>query len=263
MRQLLPLVCAVCLLALAGCTSNTTTTTTQPAAPGAPPATGTGQPAAPGQTPAPGQPVPAAPGAPQAAGAPTGPNATGAPAASADACGLLTSAEIKEVQGEEVKDTKASQRSDASLAIAQCFYTTPTFTKSVSLEVTRPVPGGRESPREFWREHFTAAANEGREREHERERERERGKDKDKEKERERERERERRGGEEEEEEGAPPQRVTGIGDEAYLINSRVGGALYVLKGDKFLRVGIGSGDNDATRQKKLRALAQKALARL
>ena len=175
----------------------------------------------------------------------TQPNAP-ASANAKDACALLTSDDVKTVQGEEVKETKPSQRSDSSFAIAQCFYTTPTFTKSISLEVTQAAPGSKTSPRDFWRENFTRAA--------ERDKEREKDKDKDK-----------ARGGHggEEEEEGAPPQRITGLGDEAYWINSRVSGALYVLKGDRFIRLSLGGTDTDAVRQKKAKTLAQKALSRL
>ena len=172
-----------------------------------------------------------------------------------DACALLTSDDIKAVQGEEIKETKPSQRSDSSFAIAQCFYTTPTFTKSVSLEVTQAMPGSRTSPRAFWRENFTRAAEEG---ERDKERERDRAKDKDKDK--------DKTGGgrgAEEEEKGPPPQRVSGVGDEAYWVNGRVSGALYALKGDRFIRISLGGTDTDAVRQKKARTLAQKALSRL
>ena len=135
-------------------------------------------------------------------------------------------------------------------AVAQCFYTTPTFTKSVSLELTQAAAGGKTSPREFWKENFTRAATEG-----ERERGRDKVKDKDKDK------ERGQRG--EEEEGGAPPTHIAGVGDDAYWVNSRVSGALYVLKGGRFIRISLGGADTDAARQKKAKALAQKALARL
>src|SRR5207248_6741228 len=168
-----------------------------------------------------------------------------------DACALLTSDDVKAVQGEEVKETKPSQRSDSSFAIAQCFYTTPTFTKSISLEVTQAAPGSKTNPRDFWRENFTRAAEEG---ERDKAKDRDRAKDKDKDK---------NKAGGEEEEKGAPPQRITGLGDEAYWINSRVSGALYVLKGDRFIRLSLGGTDTDAVRQKKAKTLAQKALSRL
>ena len=255
-----PLLLSVaCASALAACTSSTntnqtTTTTTAPPAQSTTQTTVTTQTAASPQTQA----------APQTAVAPGAGTASGNSAAPAnaatgqrDACALLTSDEIKAVQGEATKDVKSSQREDGSFAIAQCFYTTPSFTKSISLELTQAKVGGKESPREFWAEHFTRATKEAGERERERERERKQGKDKDKDMDKDRAR------SEEEEEEGPPPARVTGVGEEAYWVNSRVSGALYVLKGDRFLRISLGGADNDATRQKKARTLAQKALARL
>lgn len=100
---------------------------------------------------------------------------------------------------------------------------------------------GANDPREFWRGTF-----------HEN-KERERDKDRD----------RDRKKGEEEEKEGAPPQKVSGIGDEAYWTGSSVGGALYVLKGNSYIRLSIGGAANQLTRIKKSKALAEKAIARL
>lgn len=236
-----PLLLAVaCALALGGCTNSNTNQTAN--APAQSPATEqTTAPSAPPQQTAvvPGQPAPSG-----AAPAPASGNS--------DACALLTSDEIKAVQGEAVKESKPSQRGEASFAVAQCFYTTPTFTKSVSLEMTQRAANAKTSPRDFWEEQFGRYEQAGgRERERERAREREREKDKG------------RGGREEEEEEGAPPTPVSGIGDEAFWVNSRVSGTLYVLKGDRFIRISLGGADDDATRQKKAKTLAQKALARL
>ena len=67
----------------------------------------------------------------------------------------------------------------------------------------------------------------------------------------------------EEEEESAPPQKVVGIGDEAYWIGNRVGGAFYVLKGNAYVRISVGGPADQANKIKKSKVLAQKALARL
>lgn len=167
-----------------------------------------------------------------------------------DACALLTSKEIEAVQGEATKETKLTGQATGGFSISQCFFTLPTFTNSVSLLVAQRGDGaGAHDPKEFWRDTF-----------HE---------DKDKEKEREKEKDRDREGdrdkkkGAEEEEEGAPPQRIAGIGDEAYWTGSRVSGALYVLKGNSYLRISIGGPADQATKIKKSKVLAQKALARL
>ena len=93
------------------------------------------------------------------------------------------------------------------------------------------------------------------ERELEREREREK-KDRDKDK-------KAGGSGEQEEEEGSPPQKVNGLGDDAYWIGSRVGGALYVLKGSSYVRISIGGGADQSNKITKSKTLAQKAMARL
>jgi hypothetical protein len=246
------------ILLLAGCAQTTTTTTTTNApndqATAQTATTTTVQTAASPQAAAvPGQPAAALPAA-----------ATTAPR---DACTLLTSDDIKEVQGEAFKDAKLSQRTDSSFAVAQCFYSMPTFTKSISLELTQAVAGSKTSPRDFWKENFARAAAEG-ERDKDRDRDRGRDKDKDKDKDKnkdkdkDKDKDKERGRGGEEEEEGAPPTHVAGVGDDAYWVNSRVSGALYVLKGNSFIRLSLGGADTDEARQKKAKALAQKALAR-
>ena len=53
----------------------------------------------------------------------------------AAACALLTAAEIRAVQGEAPVQAKES----ASGASESCFYELPTFTRSISLEVTRGI----------------------------------------------------------------------------------------------------------------------------
>jgi hypothetical protein len=160
-----------------------------------------------------------------------------------DACALLTSKDIEAVQGEALKETKLSGQSTGGFSMSQCFFTLPTFTNSVSLLVAQKGEGSAaKDPREFFRERF----HEKRAGEKERERERDREK-----------------AGEEEEEEGAPPQKVSGIGDEAFWTGSRVGGAMYVLKGNSYVRISIGGPADQATKIKKTKALAAKAIARL
>ncbi|HEX7296436.1 MAG TPA: hypothetical protein VF251_11820, partial [Pyrinomonadaceae bacterium] len=155
-----------------------------------------------------------------------------------DACALLTTADIEAVQKETVKDTKLTGSSQRGFNVSQCFFTLPTFNNSISLQVTQRGEGsGSRDPREFWRETFH------RESESERESERERDKRNKKEE----------RGREEEEEDRSPPQKVSGVGDEAYWVGDRIGGALYVLKGDSYVRVSIGGGGSQADKIQKLK----------
>jgi hypothetical protein len=209
--------------------------------------------------------TPATPGSPQVV-APNAPPVASSNASQVkpktDACALLTSKEIELVQGEPLKETKLSGTAEGGFVVSQCFYTLPTFTNSISLSVTQKGEAvGARDPKEFWRETFKR----GEEREKEREREKRGGeKGRDREKEREKERELQKAQGRgEEEEESAPPKKVPGIGDEAFWMGSRVGGALYVLKGNSYVRVSVGGAGDEASKIRKTKALAQKAIVRL
>ena len=159
-----------------------------------------------------------------------------------DACAMLTSKDIEPIQGEAIKETKLSGSSTGGFNVSQCFFTLPTFTNSVSLAVTQRGDGpGARDPRQFWKDTF-----------HREEREKGGKREKDREKERE---------GEEEEE--SPPQKVTGIGEEAFWTASRVAGALYVLKGNNYVRVSVGGGGDQQSKLRKSKALARKVLERL
>jgi hypothetical protein len=179
-----------------------------------------------------------------------------------DACTLLTKAEVESVQGDAVKETKSDGRSDGGMSVSQCFYSVTSFSKSVSLAVTQSdtQSNTKNGPKDFWTRTFHRDDEKDREREKERERERERDRDRDKKGEKESEQS---RGKGEEEEEGTPPRKITGVGDEAYWMGSRVGGALYVLKKNAFIRISVGGPGNEEEKINKSKTLAQKALKRL
>lgn len=171
-----------------------------------------------------------------------------------DACALLTSEEIKAVQGEAVKETKLSGQTGGGLSTSLCFFTLPTSGNSISLVVVQKGAGAdAKDPEEFWREKFHDD-----ERDH---KDRDRARDFDKDRERDRDHEKGEADGEEEE--GAPPRKVTGVGQEAYWVGSRVGGALYVLKGNAYLRISVGGPSDQVDQISKAKTLAREALARL
>ena len=153
-----------------------------------------------------------------------------------DACTLLTSDEIKVVQGEALKMTKPSQQAGHEFVIDICYYELPTPSNSISLSLAQPNPNKKGSVREFWENSFGDS-------EHGR-----------KEKERE---------GEGEIEEGAPPRKIAGLGQEAFWFSSPIGGVLYVLKGDHYIRISVGGKGSSEAKLNKSKALAQKAIARL
>jgi hypothetical protein len=73
----------------------------------------------------------------------------------------------------------------------------------------------------------------------------------------------EEKGREEEEKKAAPPEKIDGLGDEAFWLSNRVGGELYVLKGDSFFRISVGGAGDKATKIDKSKKLAEMVLKRL
>jgi hypothetical protein len=152
------------------------------------------------------------------------------PTSAIDACTLLTKEEAAAVQGEPFKATKGSRKSGAGLTVSQCYFELPTTVNSIVLTVTQKTdgPGGRD-PSQSWREIFH--------------------KEKALEKK------------EEGEEKG--PQKIEGIGDEAFWSGNRFGGAVYVLKGNCYIRISVGGAGDEAQKIEKSKALAESVLKRL
>ena len=157
--------------------------------------------------------------------------------ANANACELLTKAEIQAIQGSAITETKASQHSEGSLRISQCYFAAEESNKSVSLVVTQADPDhpGSRTPKDFWKETFGRGSIE----------------------------EKEHAGDKEEKEHEALPVKIEGIGDEAYWVGTRVGGALYAIKKSAFIRISVGGPDSQEAKIGKSKKLAEKALERL
>jgi hypothetical protein len=167
-----------------------------------------------------------------------------------DACTLLTSDEIKAVQGEAVKDPTPSSRGSGDFIVSQCYYGLPTPSNSISLTLTERNPDskGGEGVKDYWERTFGKDEKKsGSERKQERDEEKKKPEAKR----------------ESEEEESAPLEPVSGLGDEAFWSASRVGGALYVLKRDHFFIISVGGKGDAEAKLKKSKTLAQKALRRL
>jgi hypothetical protein len=147
-----------------------------------------------------------------------------------NACALLTTEDIEAVQGEAFKNTKASEKSAGGLSVEQCYFALPTAANSIVLTVTRKAEGGSD-PSQSWNDMFH--------------------RDKASEKK------------EEGEEGGKEAQKIEGLGDEAFWTGTRVGGALFVLKGDVYLRISVGGAGDQAQKIEKSKALAERALKRL
>lgn len=164
-----------------------------------------------------------------------------------DACALLTREEIEAVQKSPVSNATGNSRSDGGLRISQCYFATAESNRSISLQVTQPDPAAKErkSGAEVWEQTFGRYESE---------------KEGEKEKEKEREKERPRGA---EEEQGAPPKKIEGVGDEAFWAGNRVGGALYILKNDSFVRLSLGGPDTEEVKIEKSKELAKKILGHL
>ena len=172
-------------------------------------------------------------------------NVAGVKKATVDACALLTPAEIETIQGERVEETIPTAQPGGGSFATQCLFRAPTLSKSVSLSLT---VSDRQHPvaltaRQLWQKQFHSSEVENDE-------ELAEGKG---EKKLEPERERE----------GRKPRPVRGLGEEAYWVASPVASALYVLKGEVFLRISVGSGGSESERMEKSKALARAALKHL
>ena len=159
------------------------------------------------------------------------------------ACALLTPAEIEAIQGERVEETKPTVRPSGGLFATQCLFRTPTLNKSVSLfliasDPLHPVPL---TARQLWQKQFHSS---------EVDEEPVAGENKKK---LDPQRERESR----------EPRPIRGLGEEAYWVASPVASALYVLKGEMFLRISVGSAGQESERMEKSKALARAVLKRL
>ena len=158
------------------------------------------------------------------------PPATKASAASANfACMLLTKEEVQAVQGDAFKDTKPSEHSSAGLIVSQCYFELPMPVNSVVLTVTRKGDSGGD-PIESWRQIF-----------HREESIRKK----------------------EEGEEEKKPLKIDGLGDEAFWTGTRIGGALYVLKGNCYVRISVGGAGDQEQKIQKSKTLAADVLKRL
>jgi hypothetical protein len=179
-------------------------------------------------------------------------------------CALLSAADIQALQGETPQDAQGSEHLAGGLVMSQCFFRLPTFSKSVNLEVIRPAPSApADALKDFWRQRFHPAAVAERERERERKEERER--EREKELKREKESGQVREGGhpkerEEGEEEEARPQRVAGLGDEAFWSGNQITAALSVLRKSTVVRISVGGPEPEAEKIRKATVLARKVL---
>lgn len=159
-----------------------------------------------------------------------------------DACNLTSQSEIATVQGGQVQGGQPSSHKQGDLVISQCYYPAVSgdgrANLSVYLQVIRPDSNSarRDALKEFWKDQLD----------------------------RDRKAQRRVENAEEQapEKRLKPPVPVSGLGDEAFWLAGRRGGALYVRTHDSVLRVTVGEADVK-TQMEKSKALARKILKRL
>jgi hypothetical protein len=142
-----------------------------------------------------------------------------------DACTLLTSEEIAAILGEGVQETKQLRETAGGLAISQCYFALPTPVNSVNLRVVQKADGPEaRDPSEVWKETFAPDKIQSAKR---------------------------------------APEAVPGLGDAAFWMGPQKAPALYVLRGNAYIRIHVGGPDDKETKVKKSSELARKALSRL
>ena len=153
-----------------------------------------------------------------------------------DACSLVSKEEVETVQAAPVNETKKSEHSDGVFVVSQCFFNAADSSKSVTLAIVRSdrKQNSERTPKDFWKEKFDPYWDE----------------------------EPKSKSGDEKEQDSAP-KKIEGLGDDAYWVGNRVGGILYVIKGETFFSIGVDGTEDQETQLKKSKALAEKALQRL
>ena len=149
-----------------------------------------------------------------------------------DPCRLLSDAEVRAVQGNAPAQKIPSEQPTGSFRFTQCFYRTPELKSSVSVALGIPLATGdnRSGPRQYWQSQFNKEESEE---------------------------------AEAERKEKEPPRPVAGLGDQAFWVGDPISGALYVLKGEVFLRLSVGGPPDQTQKIKRAKALAVYALKRL
>ncbi len=163
-----------------------------------------------------------------ATAAPTAPPDLGPPAPEIDPCALISDDELEAITGVRPESKKPSQNESKGLRVSQCYVQMPTAADSIVFALFQRGDVNAPDPRRVWEETFDREAEAEREREGE------------------------------EEKELARPEKLEGVGDEAFIMPQRFGAAIYVLKGRTFIRLSIGGGPGDV-HEKKIETLKKVA----
>ena len=163
-----------------------------------------------------------------------------------DVCALISREDARSIQGSPVKDVKSSVNTNGGFRTSDCVYTGETNDQSITLSLVQKNVSSPNAvdPKQYWKTSFSRYSEEAKEQGAEAESEKP-----------------------ENEHEievhpanVRPPKKIDGIGDAAFWMTDFNGGALYVLKGDLFLRIRVNGPESEESRIDKSRQLAAKAL---
>lgn len=174
-------------------------------------------------TPSPSSPTPAESRA--ASAQPQTPSET----AALDACKLLTNEEIAAVQGEAPARTQLISESDGKLTVSQCNFLLPTGSSSMAVRVVERGNGqNARDPKEVWQETFHRGPPDSADARYARQ-----------------------------------PQKVNGVGEEAFWLGNAKSGGLHVLTGNRYIRVNVVGPEDVPPKIAKCSKLSQLVLSRL
>ena len=134
------------------------------------------------------------------------------------------------MQGEPVQQTTPTTQTVSGFAVSQCYFALPTHSNSIVVTVTQGPGANAGELSKHWNEMF-----------HPGEKRAEGGEESDK----------------------TPPREIHGLGEAAYWTGSSISGALYVLKGNRYLRVSVGGPGDVNAKIDKAETLAEFMLKRL
>jgi hypothetical protein len=166
-----------------------------------------------------------------------------------DVCALISREEVQSVQGSPVKEVKSSVNANGGFRTADCLYEGETDNQSVTVSLVQRNAGSPNArdPKEYWKISFSRYAEETNQGNREAESERAESSGE----------------GEEDQNTVRPPKKVEGLGEASFWAWNFKGGALYVLKGNAFIRISIAGPETEESKIEKSKALAAKAMSRL
>ena len=151
------------------------------------------------------------------------------PVALIDPCALVSKEQLAAIQGGEVKSVQPSRVDRGGIVTSQCYFTLPSAADSINLAITQRGNGANaQNPRDEWERSFhpkegtlDAAGKEE----------------------------------EEGEKRGKGPEKINGVGDEAFWVDLRFGGVIYALKGNSYVRISVGGPGDQSAKKKNCAAI--------